>query len=537
MIWLSLDPAAAGRNRLQGKCLSVMTGTGLSLPFFTRSRYNVDLERVCVYSITMSTLIKNQVQPTRVMCIVPPTGLFVREDRCQTPIKKLKTIALRPPIDLLYAAGAAEAAGAEVLFRDYSAEDANWADFRRDTIRFAPHLLIISATTLSLAGDLHAAEIAKEINPALTTAAMGAPLQTLDATVMRDFPSLDIAIGGGYEDVVRELARGTPCHTVSGITWRDAQGTVQRTGDIVHPTKLDDLPFPARHLARNELYRRPDNHQTQTTIVTNRGCPFSCSYCLANQVAGNRNVYRSVDNVMQEIRLCVEQLGITNFLFRSELFTQNKRWVIELCRAIIESGLQISWACNSRTDTVSLEVLQWMKRAGCWVIAYGVESGDQATLDRIGKHARVDAAFEAVRLTREAGIRSSVYLLIGLPWDTSESIRAQSCFARKLDPDYLEVFYPYPFPGTPLRSEAIALGLLREGELPQVAYSDPALPTLHLSKKELARHRSRILRSFYLRPKVISRTFGRIRSLREAQSYLRAGFAQLFTPASSSTHA
>jgi radical SAM superfamily enzyme YgiQ (UPF0313 family) len=350
---------------------------------------------------------------------------------------------------------------------------------------------------------------------------------------MQSFPALDVAIRSSYEDGVRALVLGEQPEEIPGITWRDEQGVANRVGDNPHPSNLDTLPLPARHLARNELYRRPDNGAVQTTIVTNRGCPFSCSYCLANQVAGTRNVYRSVENVMREIRLCVEELGITNFLFRSELFTQNKRWVIELCRAIIDSGLKIHWACNSRTDTVSLELLQWMSRAGCWVVAYGVESGDQATLDRIGKRARAAAAFEAVRLTRQAGLRSSVYLLIGLPWDDAQTIQRQSLFAKQLDPDYLEVFYPYPFPGTPLRAEAIALGLLQEDELPQVAYSDPALPTLHLSKKELATARTTILRSFYLRPRVVSRTFRRIRSFHEAQSYLRAGFGQLFTKAES----
>lgn len=471
----------------------------------------------------------------RVMCIVPPTGLFVREDRCQTPIKKLKTIALRPPIDILYAAGAAESAGAEVLFRDYSAEGSSWGDFRADIVRFTPQLLVVSTTTLSLSDDLHAAQLAKDIDHSITTAAIGAPLQVLDSTVMQSFPALDVAIRSSYEDGVRALALGARLDEIAGITWRDERGQLNRVADNPHPSNLDSLPFPARHLARNELYRRPDNGAVQTTIVTNRGCPFSCSYCLANQVAGTRNVYRSVEDVMREIRLCVEELGITNFLFRSELFTQNKHWVIELCRAIVDSGLKIHWACNSRTDTVSLEVLQWMKRAGCWVIAYGVESGDQATLDRIGKRARAEAAFEAVRLTRQAGIRSSVYLLIGLPWDDKQTIKRQSLFAKRLDPDYLEVFYPYPFPGTPLRAEAIDLGLLKEDELPQVAYSDPALPTLQLSKKELAHARTRILRSFYLRPRVVTRTFSRIRSFREAQSYLRAGFGQLFTKAES-TH-
>jgi radical SAM superfamily enzyme YgiQ (UPF0313 family) len=169
-----------------------------------------------------------------------------------------------------------------------------------------------------------------------------------------------------------------------------------------------------------------------------------------------------------------------------------------------------------------------MKRAGCWVIAFGVESGDQATLDRVNKRAKVEDAFKAVSLARAAQIRSSVYLLVGLPSDDRGSIDAQIGFVKALDPDFLEVFYPYPFPGTQLQREAIELGLLREGEIPDVAYADPAMPTLYLSKEELRRQRTRVLRSFYLRPRVVVRTIRAIRSYREGRNYLLAGLGQLF---------
>lgn len=461
------------------------------------------------------------------MCAVPPTGKYVREDRCQTPIKKLKTISLRPPIDLLYCAGSIEATGCKVLFRDYSAEEVGWEAFLDDLATFSPTDIVLSITTLSLEKDLEAARLAKEHSPHIRTIAIGAHFNTLDKATLERFPVLDIVLRGEYEHACRELACNIDESRVLGATYR-RDGEIHRNETRPFEENLDVIPFPARHLAKNSLYTRPDTGEIQTSIVTNRGCPFHCTYCLANQVAGTRNRYRSVENVMAEIQHCVETLGITSFLFRSELFTQNKRWVIDLCKSIISSGIKISWACNSRVDTITPELLEWMRRAGCWIMAFGVESGDQATLDRVGKRAKVEQALAAVDMARAADIRSSVYLLIGLPWDDATTIDKQISFAKRLDPDFLEIFYPYPFPGTALQKEAVELGLITPDEIPTVAYADPAMRTLHLTKDELVYHRTRALRQFYLRPRTILRTVSRIRSLPEALRYFRAGFEQLF---------
>jgi radical SAM superfamily enzyme YgiQ (UPF0313 family) len=278
---------------------------------------------------------------------------------------------------------------------------------------------------------------------------------------------------------------------------------------------------------KNRLYLRPDTGEMQTTIVTNRGCPFHCIYCLANQVSGTKNRYRTVENVMGEIRQCVEEHGIRSFLFRSDLFTQSKKWVIRLCQAIIDSGLDVEWACNSRVDTINAEALEWMKKAGCFIIAFGVESGDQETLDRLDKGAKVEDSFKAIRLVREAGIKSSVYLLMGLPWDTPKSIGELIDYSKKLDPDILEIFYAYPFPGTPFYEMAVREGLLRDGEVPKEAYDSPAIPGHHLTIEEFGKLRRKAMREFYLRPKKVVQTLGSTRSPAELFNYVRVGFNQL----------
>jgi radical SAM superfamily enzyme YgiQ (UPF0313 family) len=463
------------------------------------------------------------VSTQRALFVVPPTGKFIREDRCQTPIDRLKTVALRPPIDLLYAAACYEKEGIECRMVDYPAEDRTWDAFERDLREFQPQTVVMSITTPSLKEDLKAAAFAKRTVPGIRTIAKGAHFNTLDLDTLAKCADLDIVLRGEYEETCMELAQGRDMPQIAGLSWRNAEGQPVRNPDRKLPDDLDIIPYPARHLANNALYIRPDTGEMQTTLVTNRGCPFSCSYCLANQVSGLKNRYRSVENVMGEIRQCVERHGIRSFLFRSDLFTQNKSWVIQLCQAILDSRLDISWACNSRVDTINEEALRWMKKAGCWIIAFGVEKGDNESLRRINKKATIETARKALAMTREAGIRRSIYILFGLPDDSEPTLWNDIEFAKELDPDFLEIFYAYPFPGTPLYREAVEAGLIRDGDIPVEAYGLPAMPTKHISMERLTALRTQALRRFYMRPRFIARTLRKASSPKELANYIRHG--------------
>lgn len=463
----------------------------------------------------------------RVFFIVPPTGLYIREDRCQTPIEDMKTVALRPPIDLMYSAGSTEAAGCECRLTDYPGEQKNWSDLEKDLASFRPHALMISITTPSLHKDLEAANVAKRADPSILVVAKGAHFNVLDQETLSDYPALDCVIRGEYEETAAEIGLGHPLDEIQGITWRTPDGEIRRNPDRPLIENLDSVPFPARHLVHNELYFRPDTMATQTTIVTNRGCPYSCIYCLAGVVSGKKNRYRSPDNVLAELEECVSRFGIRNFLFRSDLFTQNRKWVADLCQGILDRNLDIEWGANSRVDSIDSEVLQWMKRAGCWILAYGVESGNAEMLERINKRATLDQAREAIRMTRQAGIKSSIYFLAGLPWDTPQTLEDNVQFAKELAPDFVEIFYAYPFPGTPLHQFALEHGLLKPGEIPQDAYSNPAIAGLYMTREELAAWRRKSLRRLYLQPGYIYRTLRGARSARELGQYLKYGLLTL----------
>ena len=156
----------------------------------------------------------------RALFIVPPTGLYIREDRCQTPIEDMKTIALRPPIDLMYSAARTEHAGVECLLTDYPAERLGWDDLERQIRQFRPQTLMISITTPSLGRDVIAAELAKKIDPTIVTVAKGAHFIVLDREAMELYPMLDCVVRGEYEHTTAELGAGRPLAEIAGITDR-----------------------------------------------------------------------------------------------------------------------------------------------------------------------------------------------------------------------------------------------------------------------------------------------------------------------------
>ena len=459
--------------------------------------------------------------------IVPPTGKYIREDRCQTPIEEFSTIALRPPIDLLYMAGTLEKTGVECQLKDYPGEEKTWEDFEEDFKQFQPDFLILSITTPSLEKDMKACDMAKSIKPECCTIAKGAHFHHNDHSALETYRSLDIVFRGEYELAVGEVAQSDDLSQVQGITYRDQEG-IHRTPDRPFLENLDEIPYPARHLAKNELYFRPDTGDLQTTIVTSRGCPAKCVFCLAPKVSGSRVRRRSPENIIGELKECVEKHGIRDFLFRSDLFTMDKKWILELCGRIQEEKLDIRWSCNSRVDTIDPIRLKAMREAGCWLVAFGVESGSPELLKMMRKGANIDQARKAIRLCREEKVKSSVYFLVGLPWETEETFQQSSDLAVELDPDFLEIFYPYPFYGTELYDISVREGLLEEGTFPEPSYSRPSNPTLHFSVEQLSHLRRKMLRRFYLRPGYIYRTLRTTRSPRVFLNYVRYGIRQLF---------
>lgn len=461
----------------------------------------------------------------KALLINPPTGLYVREDRCQSSVSDFTVSVARPPMDLMMMASNLEAQKVICWIKDYPMEGGDWAVFKRDFADFNPDMLVLSITTPTIKEDFLALDIAKGINPDVLTVAKGAHFSIHQGEILREYGNLDIIIKGECEMVIREIAAGASREGVLGISYRD-KGRIITNSERPFLDDLDQLPFPARHLVKNELYVRPDTSEPMAVIETSRGCPYGCIFCLVKEVAGRNVRCRSPKAIVDEIEECVEKHGIRNFHFKSDTFTWNKPWVLELCREIDRRKLKVKWICNSRVDTLDHERLSWMKKTGCWAIGLGVESGNQQVLDKIKKGITLKQAEEAFALCRALGVRTYAYFIVGFPWDSEESINDSLSFALKLRPSFLDFFFPYPFPGTEMESIARGYNLIPDKARAK-AYAEPAMDTLTLNKERLSVLRKNALKRFYLRPGYILSILFNIRSPGELLNYLNYGIKTL----------
>ena len=245
----------------------------------------------------------------KILLIYPPSPVLNREDRCQQPTKELLVIPPLPPTDLMYLASIAEEAGFEAKIKDYSLD----GDLVKDVTEFKPDYLVANIATPTFKSDMDAVRKVKEIHPSCRTIVKGAPFLTYNTNVIYENPFVDYVIMGEPELTLKEILEGVPDNEILGICYQE---NFQGVKNELRPfnENLDALPFPARHLVDNSRYRRPDNGKVQAVIKVSRGCPFHCFFCLASPVSGIKVRKRSADNIIAEIKECVDIYHITNFL-------------------------------------------------------------------------------------------------------------------------------------------------------------------------------------------------------------------------------
>jgi len=391
--------------------------------------------------------------------------------------------------------------------------------------------------------------------------------------VLRDHPELDVVLPNEPEEAVGEVARGVPFSEIRGMhfnaallarygeeptrelyepagkaqvaakkrtqfaedrvatieTELNAPARVLFTGKRDLKQDLDALPFPARHLLKNNIYRSPETGNPLTVVHGNRGCPAKCVFCPAGSLTDYTVRLRSTDSVVRELKECVEKHGIREFLFHGDTFTVNKRWLLELCGKITAAKLNIHWGCNSRVDTMDDERAIAMKSAGCWVVAFGVESGDDEMLKHMKKNATVAQAREAVACVKRNGLRVHTFLVIGLPWETEETLEKTYQLLVDLDPDFFDFNIATPLPGTELHEIALRENLFEADYDPSRAgYASGSARTLGGLKSEFfQKWRKERLLKMYLRPRYIARMLWKAGGPKNTLQYARAGAKRL----------
>ncbi len=457
----------------------------------------------------------------KIYLIYPPSPVMNREDRCQQPTDDLIVIPPLPPTDLLYLASIARQKGFEPIVRDYSFFGEDFEKFEADLVAMQPEYIVVNAATPTLENDLRALNIAKDLfGDSIVTIAKGAHFSFLAKETMQTHDFIDIALCSECELTFGEILNGLHLSEINGICYRDDVEIIE-TQKRPFNDNLDLLPYPARDLIDNSLYIRPDNGQKQAVIKVSRGCPYHCFFCLATPLNGRVVRKRSPENIIGEIKECVEKYDIKNFIFWSDIFNLDKDWVRELCLKIIESKLKITFSTNTRADSADIETIKLMKKAGCRLVSIGIESGSQYMLDKMGKKITLNQVKKTVKSFKKYGIQIYAYYVIGLPWETRETVEQTLDFAKSLNTEYVSFYTAAALVGTRFYDyvENNSLGELNYDR----PYYYPSVRTHSLSMQDIFELHKQLVRRYYLRPSYILKMLLSIRSFVQFKNYFKAG--------------
>jgi radical SAM superfamily enzyme YgiQ (UPF0313 family) len=288
--------------------------------------------------------------------------------------------------------------------------------------------------------------------------------------------------------------------SIKGLGWR-RKGEIVVNWDRPFFRSLDDLPIPMHHLLPLESYLMPMIKGPYTFIVSSRGCPAGCKYCIKHVSYQYSVRLRSPEKLLEEIHLLYD-LGVHHIHIYADLFTVNRDQVIELCQLLIDKGPKITWTANSRVDYVDEEMLTLMGKAGCNLISWGIESGNEMILKKAHKGYRMEQAYNALRWAKKAGIKNWGYFIIGLPGETVQTIQETIDLSKKLPLDIALFHVAAPYPGTPFFFEVVENNWFRPGVNWEEVDMDQAtvLDYPDLKAEDLLAWQKRAFRTWALRP-------------------------------------
>lgn len=387
-----------------------------------------------------------------------------------------------PQPGLLYLAGMLLRHDIDVRFVDGCLD--GMQAVRKAVEEYVPDMVGIPCLTLYRKRSIEVADLVKSILPGVTIVFGGAHASIMYEQLLTHYPAIDCIVIGEGEETFLELAQGRDWPTIDGLAYR-SDGTVMRNKPRKYVENLDDLPFPAWHLV--DLSRYPAlgrgvknginlGKTPRIPVVFSRGCKGHCDYCSSWWIwRGWR--HRSPGNMADELELLYRDFGIRHFCFVDDAMTLDRPATLELCKEIVARELKIAFHITTRTDCVDEELLALLKAAGCYQIAFGVESGSPSMLAKIFKENSVEASEKAIRLTKAAGIFVTALIMVGNIGETAESIRETHEFLKRTQPDEIaSAVGLYMMPGTKIFRECKKKGVIDDdfwlGDEPYRIYTE-----------------------------------------------------------------
>jgi len=435
-----------------------------------------------------------------------------------------------PQTSLAYlAAMAPENFKVEII--DCIAERMNWPEFLKILKEKNPRYVVSHVITSTADNDFRVFEEAKKINSRVITITMGPHVTALPQKTLEENPDLDFVLLYEPELTFKELiefieAGKKELENIKGLAFRK-NGKIQINEKRDYIENLDQLPIPRHDLMPLNKYQYPFMGSKFTFVVPSRGCPYLCTFCRQPIMWARKIRSRSPENIIKELKF-LKTLGLNEFIFQSDTFTIDKNFVIEVCKKIIDNNLKFRWSTNSRVDTVDEEMLKWMKKAGCWMIAFGIESGSQKILDKCKKGITIEQIEKTINLAHKIGIKIYGYFIVGLIGETPKTIQQTIDLAKKLPITFAIFHTAAPYPGTEFYQQVKEKGWLVSEKWEDINQgADAPISSPELSAEEINKGLKRAYREFYLRPKAIWNILTSLRNIKEIKELIKAGINQI----------
>ena len=451
----------------------------------------------------------------KILLIRPPMTLLRNE---------IKSVVF--PLGLAYIAARLEKEGhqievldAVVLGQDSQIEregmlhfGLDWSEISKRIAFSNPKVIGISCMFSSQSNNAYKiAELAKKWNPKIPVIFGGAHPSSVPEEVLSR-PEVDYIILGEGEESIVQLVNCISNNNFDVLA--EVEGVGMKLGNSlkINPkinfiAGIDQIPFPARHLFPMELYFKSEfGHGSDlispplSSMITSRGCPYHCVYCSVHTVWGRNYRPRSPKNVADEIEVLVKEYGVKEIHFEDDNLTLKKERMIDICREIISRRLKFRWTTPNGVAlwTLDAEVLGWMKKAGCYKLCFGIESGDPETQKFIRKHIPLDKCKEVVKEANKLGIWTHGFFIIGFPFEEMKSINNTLSYAIESDLDFASFFLATPYPKTDLYTIMQENGLVGHLTWESLRVSAGSINTKHFTAEELQEIQKKMFKKFVL---------------------------------------
>ena len=446
----------------------------------------------------------------------------------QPPVSfKEKTFAMIPQcphLGLLYLASSLKKEGFEVEYLDAADNSFSLNDVKNKIDKENIEIIAITAMTQNIKGAVQLAEFLKNQN-CKAKIILGGPHLSADPTLIERFPYFDLAISGEAEltlpKAINDILKGM---------------RINKTLPGQAPMNLDELAFPAREIVDHSIYFK--RGYWANGIFATRGCPYKCNFCSIPAI-DKRVRFRNVGLITEEMRQCYSLTGVKRFVFSDDALTINKKFTYSLCEQILKLPVRIKWEAQSRINYIDRPLLKTMRRAGCYKLLFGIESGNERIRNQIiGKGVTDEQIMRVTKQCWQEGIEPDHYLMVGQPTETMSEINDTINCSLKFKPNIIGIFITMPLPGSPLFQRAIDEGVIEKDVIDNYINGKhgqgyqgcwPYYVPKGLSLADLIKARDLANRKFYLRPMYVFRRICKdFTSLVRLKRDIKEGWSLLF---------